>query len=599
MADALLILTFTPVQSFIAEARRISDLYAGSQILVQLAKAAAQEIGAARLIYPAPLDGALPDDVPNILVARVDDGSAEEIAHAAHDALLRRWQQLTDEARHRLAAYVQPDKTWAEIWGRQTEGLWQIFWVTVSMDGQGYRETYQTARAALTALKRSRIFPQVQEPGVKDSLSGKRQALHRGGESAREHWANVARRAGPSRLRPAGRERLDAIGATKRFCSLADKSFPSTSSIASADFLEMARRKASGQLSSYRRAIEEALGSHIYKVRHYDHLWPYDGDLLFLETLTVERLQDSYHGVARPEKLEMARDRLLHLYRVVKARPSPYYAVFVLDGDSMGAHIRELLERPNPEDEHRRFSRQLAEFATEVPQVMDKEFSRVVPATGAGGSGAGLNGRHFLVYNGGDDVLTFAPLSAALPMAQALARTFSQRVPGCSASAGVAVVHHLYPLDAALAAAREAEGIAKGVTGKAAVAVTVVRRSGELLTMRSRWANLGDLFDAMVDHFAQGRLSSRFAHDLAERASTITALPPDARRAALKQLLHRHGAETLVDPDSLAGLLGEWAQALDGQVPPEKAGDAVIPQGLVELARWVLFARFVAQGGAA
>ena len=40
MPDAVLIFTFSPIQSFIAEARRASDLYVGSQILVRLAKAA-------------------------------------------------------------------------------------------------------------------------------------------------------------------------------------------------------------------------------------------------------------------------------------------------------------------------------------------------------------------------------------------------------------------------------------------------------------------------------------------------------------------------------------------------------------------------------
>lgn len=594
MADAVVVLALTPVQSFIAEARRASDLYVGSQTLVQLAKAAAQAIGPDRLIYPAPLNGVLPDDVPNVIVARVDAAVAEQVARKAHEALRRRWGELTEEARQVLVNYVTPDRTWEETWKRQVDHHWQVFWVVVSMDGQGYGKTYQTARAALDALKRSRIFPQVIEPGARDSLSGAREALHRDGESAKDYWATVAQKVGPTRLRPEGRERLDAIGATKRFCSLA-KFFPSTSTVASADFLEIARRKAAGPLTSYRQAIEEVLGTrHI--VRPADDLWPYDGDLFFQETLTEERLRDSYHRIEHPDKLGPARQRLGQLHQAVGGPPSPYYAVFVLDGDGMGAHIRGLLERPDPEDAHREFSRRLAEFARVVPDVMDQEFRRGVLGSDAG-SDTGLRGRDFLVYNGGDDVLAFAPLSGAVRMAQALAQRFSQQVPDCTASAGVAVVHHLYPLDAALAAAREAERLAKGVAGKAAVAVTVLRRSGERITMRSRWADLGNLFDTLVDHFATGRLSSRFAYDLAERAPTVTALPPDARRAALKQLVYRHKADTLADPDGLVDQLGRWAQALDGQTPPEKAAGLEIPQGLAELARWVLFARFVAQGG--
>lgn len=85
MNDAVLIFTFSPVQPFIAEARRTSDLYVGSQIPVHLAKAAARVIQQrGTLIYPAMLS----DDVPNKLVARVAWQEAESIAEEAKKALL-------------------------------------------------------------------------------------------------------------------------------------------------------------------------------------------------------------------------------------------------------------------------------------------------------------------------------------------------------------------------------------------------------------------------------------------------------------------------------------------------------------------------------
>ncbi|MGH7963653.1 MAG: type III-B CRISPR-associated protein Cas10/Cmr2, partial [Candidatus Binatia bacterium] len=78
MSDAVLIFTFRPVQSFIAEARRASDLYVGSQILVCLAKAAGQVMmQRGTLIYPV----ALGDDVPNKLVARVNWEDAAALLH--------------------------------------------------------------------------------------------------------------------------------------------------------------------------------------------------------------------------------------------------------------------------------------------------------------------------------------------------------------------------------------------------------------------------------------------------------------------------------------------------------------------------------------
>lgn len=219
--------------------------------------------------------------------------------------------------------------------------------------------------------------------------------------------------------------------------------------------------------------------------------------------------------------------------------------------------------------------------------------------TTAGGRMGREIGREFLIYNGGDDVLALAPLYLALPMAQALATSFSDQVPGCFASAGIAIAHHLYPLDAALAAARAAERTAKRVPGKAAVAVTVIKRSGEAVTLRSKWQSLGNLFEEMVAHFAGKRLSSRFAYDLSGRAHIVTALPAEARRATLKQLVGRHKTNELPDAvaDALVEKLARWAQELDGQAPPEAMDDSSVPQGLIELARWIVFARFVAGGG--
>jgi CRISPR-associated protein Cmr2 len=600
MTDAVLIFTFSPVQSFIAEARRAADLYVGSQILVQMARAAAQAIGLQHLIYPAMLNGRLPDDVPNVLVARVAYGQAADIAQRAQEALFEQWREFTRAARNTLKAHQPTDAVWEAIWERQANNLWQVFWVAVPISEGGYRKAYQEARDALDAVKHSRVFAQVEEPNAKDSLSGKREALHLGGQTAKQYWSDIARKVTAARLRPDGRERLDAIGATKRFCKLAERAaIVSTSTIAGADFRERARHAAGIQLALYRKAIEEVLDRYLYAPRKHDIQWPYDGDLLFLESLAEERLKDSYHGLERPEKLEEARRALREVYKAAGSRPSPYYAVIVLDGDSMGEHITGLLETSKPEEAHGEFSGQLASFAGQVPSVLGQTFREAVPMTAAVGRSDREIGGEFLIYNGGDDVLALAPLSLALPMAQALAAHFADLVPGCTASAGIAIVHHLYPLDAALAAAREAERTAKRMPDKAAVAITVLKRSGEAVTLRSKWQSLGTLFEELVAHFAEKRLSSRFAYDLSSRAHIVTALPAEARKATLKQLVERHKTDALTGANAkaLVEALAQWAQTLDGQTPPEIVDSASVPQGMAELSRWIVFACFVAAGG--
>ncbi|WP_322799123.1 type III-B CRISPR-associated protein Cas10/Cmr2 [Thermoflexus sp.] len=600
MSESVLIFTFSPIQSFIAEARRTSDLYVGSKILVSLAKAAAQAIQLQHLIYPAPMNGQLPDDVPNVIVARVK-GEAEQVAQKAKDDLLWEWQRLADQAKSTISQYcpIDDDTTWQQIWYRQIHRHWQVFWAAASIEGEDYAEAYRAAREALDAVKRSRVFEASEESGPKDSLSGARQALHTRDKSPKEYWEEIARQVGGSKLRPGGRERLDAIGAIKRFCELANWPFPSTSTVASADFLERARQRAPDVLGDYGKAIRRVLGKNCYEPYGKDPNWPFDGDLLFEETLTLNRLTDSYHGIegtsSPDEAIQELRRSLYQLYEAVEGRPSPYYAIFVLDGDGMGERISTLLTQCDPEGAHRRFSQQLSEFARRVPDVMRRVFSERI----AYRDSTPREGSDFLVYNGGDDVLGFAPLSIALLLVQELAREFEQVVPGCSASAGVAIAHHLYPLDAALAAAREAERAAKSVADKAAVAVMVLRRSGERLLVRSRWESLHDRFDALVAHFAKDRLSSRFAYELADRATVATDLPKDARRSLLRQLIGRHKGRDLSDQEeeALVQQLAGWAEELDLQL--SRGEGEPMRSGLLEVARWVLLARFIASGGGA
>lgn len=564
MSDAILIFTFSPVQSFIAEARRASDLYVGSQILVCLAKAAASVVQQrGTLIYPAlPLG----DDVPNKLVACVSWEDAEAIAKESERALLHEWTRIADTAKNELMGKAPlPDARWHDIWARQVSHLWEIYWAAASLGDRLYKDAYGETSHALDAAKHTRMFEAVEEYGMKDTLSGCREALHLANLDAKAYWAAIFNEnpsVTPAKLRPGGRERLDAIGAVKRFSDLAEKRFPSTSTVAGADFLAKAR----GRLADYRDSVENVLGSPRYRVQEHSD-WPYDGDLLFIETLTPQRLKDSYDlTTPDPGWLQMAQDTLREVYRQVQSRPSPYYAIIVLDGDNMGKKVNECLT----EAAHTELSRKLAAFAGGVKAIVEKQY------------------QGNLIYNGGDDVLALAPLSSAFRLARTLASSFKE-VTGETASAGIAIVHHLSPLGAALQAARAAEQQAKQVEGKNAVCVHFLKRSGEALEMRSPWAAVGDTFVEVVRLFngdAQGApLSGKFAYDVLHAGYAL----PDADdkcRAELKRLLKRHQAP---DPERWAEQLHQWMTCLPGK--DEELNKAE------ELGHWLVFARFVAQEG--
>lgn len=613
MTDALLIFTFSPIQPFISEARRAADLYTGSQILVELAKAAGEVLAKraqdGKLIYPA----SLTDDVPNKLVAKVSWDDCEIIATEARAALLKRWHELTDEAR---VAFEKQTKLTFDmlIWNRQTANdyLWETHWSAASLEGRDYKAAYDEAERGLIAAKFTRPFQQFPEPGFKDTLSGKREALHTD-QNGREYWLAVGKIPAitPIIIRPSTatrpRERLDAIGVVKRFHpKFSEKpitpfhGFPSTSSMASWSFLESAKTHGAALLKEYRDAVERLLPEKKYKIRD-DEAWPFDGDLFYLETLRPKRLESDYGKKETDysaEDLKTAQVKLRFLYGALKkaakdkkdptihTNPSPYYAIIVLDGDGMGQHLRGLDEAG-----HHDFSKYLREFSIAVPQIAGTYRARVV-------------------YNGGDDVLAFAPLDTAFAFSRALAERFEKET-SRTASAGIAISHHLSPLGTALRAARRAEHRAKDLREeKNAVCIIALKRSGEPIEVCSGWESvvpaaadedqqnnhpawktLG-VFLGVVDSFQKDIVASRLPYDLARSAYALPEAD-DKFEAELRRLLKRHwqkGKSEEIDDAArkLGSALREWAASFIAANSSSQSE---------QLADWLALARFVAKGG--
>lgn len=614
MALSILIFTFSPIQSFISEARRAADLYTGSQILVELAKAAGGEIQkhaeGGKLIYPAELS----DDVPNKLVAKVPFEEVEQIAKDARAKLLECWQTLAKEAQDTFIkeAGISFD---ASIWERHTadDYLWETYWSAASLDGRDYKTAYYEAKRGLDAAKFTRPFSQPYfanekgeiefgEPGFKDTLSGKRKALHGKGQDGREYWYQVGQveKITPIKIRPSrgdknkketwrARERLDSIGVIKRFHPLAEKSiepfhgFPSTSSIAAWSFLESAKNYCGDDLKGYQLVVSNLLPDKKYRIR--DDVWQYDGDLFYAETLRPKRMESDYGKECSIDDLKPANESLSALYKALQekkeelrkkgddnylkifTRPSPYYAIIVLDGDGMGDYLLTL-----DENGHTQFSTDLLSFSNEVRGIANDRNARVI-------------------YNGGDDVLALAPLSTAFALTRELAQIFEEETTR-TASAGIAISHHLSPLGTALRAARRAESFAKEMSkDKNAVCIFALKRSGEPIQVRSGWGEVKP-FEKVVEHFTKDEISSRLPYDIARSAYAL----PDADdkfESELRRLLKRHWQkgkeeEKTVSARDLSLMLHKWASSF----PKEDS-----PTQTEELANWLALARFIAKGG--
>lgn len=569
---ALLIFTFSPIQSFIAEARRAEDMFNGSAILSSLTKAAAQALGVNHLVYPANLGAG---DVSNVLTAKIPISEVESRAQSAQKAIQEEWQEIAERARS-AANLGATDATWNSIWKRQIVDtpFWQIFWASAKIENGDYAQAYRQARELLGAVKHSRTFAPVNEPGVKDSLSGQREALHRDGEKAKDYWKYAAALPNMnSRLRPNGRERLDSIGLVKRFAELRQDNIPSVSTVAAWDFYQRAKNNASMELAAYRQTVDffnQANNNLIYLARPQDNTFPFDGDLFFEETLAPGRMEENY-GAVRDSDLGAMHKSLQNLYKKLKEHPSPYYAIIVLDGDSMGRHLDELLKSPDPEQSHREFSQKLADFS---------DFAKREVTEANGG---------FMVYNGGDDVVCMASREQAIDLAKRLAEKFHE-LTSCTASAGIVIAHYLTPLSIVLEEARHAEKAAKTLTDKNAVCVTLLKRSGSPLVARSKWADLS-VYNDVLQALKKDQISARLPYAVERDALTLAALDQSAQIAGLKYLLGRHGQNA---PASLPGDLQKWAANLDAALQSTQPN---FTPGLPEVANWLVLARFMASDG--
>jgi CRISPR-associated protein Cmr2 len=197
-----------------------------------------------------------------------------------------------------------------------------------------------------------------------------------------------------------------------------------------------------------------------------------------------------------------------------------YFAVLMFDGDSVGQWISGEKTGAQEEQFHSKFSAELSKFALQ-------EVHAAVEAN---------NG--FLIYAGGDDVLALLPAGNALKCAQELRDAYRKTLNEFKAaddgsttpdgSAGIAIAHCMTPLQDVVRAAQMAEK-RKGGVGRAAVCMTLIKRSGEILEWDSKWdwqpVELhNELAAAMSNSDASAKLPHRIIELLTPYLSKTTPL---------------------------------------------------------------------------
>ena len=638
--QAFLLFAIGPVQDFIATARRTHDLWAGSRLLSLLmvdALKKAEEAGATP-IFPLPnAAGEWPKSVPNRAVLEVPSTTdGKELGALMENAVQEAWRRIEQGVKGRFSSYVPKDEKydgWDQLWQTQNKGWLERYWITWPAQAN-YPAGYQTASEMLDARKRLRpISPRVEE-GEKCTLSGVMAALpdpKLSREAMRNFWQAVrtqVKKAGNISETAVRRgEQLCSVSIVKRFADahtiLQDEKrrFPSTSSIAAADFrlallqnwsavqnevaawmdaadrLELPTFNTPEPIACLRSAAQMAAGNGA------ERFLKYDGDYLYPDFYTESRILEAWGEEEKDRLTDKQKKKLQKLSGAAKALralytacqkteppivpPSPYYAVLKMDGDDMG---KTLSNKIGSAAKHREFSGRLARFAqNDVPAIVEED------APGA------------LVYAGGDDALALLPVSHALPVAETLRRRFVEKLSDDSpegwgelhASTGLVFVHHQAPLQTAVRQATTMEKAAKSKKkyGRNAIAVKLLRRSGEPHEMGSKWMvgtgtplPVADVMEKVRQSMVQNELAAKFAYEVAANAAALSEVPPAALRLEIGRLLRRHWDEqkrrTPAAQTKMAAFTDELAEV--AQASSERAYD---------LGRWLLLVAFLAKRG--
>ena len=525
----LLVFSVGPVQSFIAQARKLEDLWGGSYLLSYLIETAIAGLftvsqrnnTAVTLVYPARNDATPASHhavievaaLPNRFVAVVDSPrcTAVDMANELEGIVRAEFRRF---CLFGVNAVFDGDKVNSrqllDMTEQQAAAFLEVYWATETIEhDDDYAVQRKQLESHLAASKNNRCFPALPFPdGLACTVCGERTAL----------MENPIAAAAP-------------VGAMKQQ-------------------VQGTWNKRSRVFAATTNSQGEVLG----RIKPREFLC---GICLGKRTARdfFKQERDEPH---RFNKFESIED--------IIGSKSNYYAILMLDGDDMGtwydnteASQGHSFGPGSPElNHHQWLSQRLTHFSTQtVPRLVDE-----------------VGGR--LIYAGGDDVLAFVPLGDMLTLAENLRRSFADPRQGlhqdATASCSLVVVHKTSPLQAALNNVRRLEGKAKEYTNpftgkrKDALALAVYIRGGEKREVVLPWQHGTRSVLAMLEHLIKlmkEDLSSTFlytfgeaflpllGHDWDRRLTIFPSNPhldDELMQVELRRLLERTGKESKAKP---------------------------------------------------
>lgn len=628
--------TLGPVQGFVAQARRTRDFWAGSFILSWLSAVAVKAVHAQYpgkkleevILFPAPdnkfmlwLEGKGADketmptqgSIPNRFKAAVSEETfkPEDVVNAVKEA----WIALGDlvwkeDLKDSKAPNLGKAKT---IWDRQLKDFWEISWVMTSVSNED--------SAAIDKRKNWRTYVAPNEPGVKCAMMDGWQELS-GEESPNradmnKFWKPIrdnGRYGMKSDLRKD--EALCAMAFVKRRFARhfehvdhdmeqgwklkgwkVPTAVPSVTYMAAVHWLKQALEKADANAladfhdkahaldphygewdsSSNIKCLHEAWGNREWKAL--------DGNVFYSNLLENENLYPDQ------KKAKDVQDALKRVNNSAKIDPvSPFYAILLMDGDSLGSHMSNT-------NLHYSITQGLADFTKGVPDIVKDN-----------------NG--FLVYAGGDDVLAILPLEDAIPCAAKLRAHYLQcfeakpntnpekdrKYIPTTLSGAIEFTHINMPLTSVLKDAHKLlEDVAKEGSGRDALAIRVWKRGGLQLEWSQPWeiALIPETSNTYLENLvvsfqdvnkADEQFSNKFFYKIRER---FDLLNPDTTKGQVS-VLNEGDALSLMAMEYLNSGKSDLKEIKNAKERMNKATDRLRP--LLKQCRPVVRKKEIGQG---
>lgn len=519
MTKYVAILSFGPVQGFISAARRSRDLWSGSWLLSELAKACALSLAnqGTELIFPAinntqelQMNSEL--SVGNkiqVVIEAENAETVEKILAEAKSACIERFVQEAEAAKallkhanqdlreniwqHQLRDYVEVQSAWAKINENVTDG---------------YKQAADQASRVLAARKATRDFKASAVHGYdadfmipKSSLDGARETVLKEDKSLK----NITR----LKLSLSASEQLDTAGVVKRLgLQQITEQFTPFTRVAAHAWVEQAKAyQGFEQIKRlYEQLVKLDIATRVKGNKDTYQDFPFDAQYLYESRLDAAIRQYSFDADIITVLSEL-KNALKPLWRDY-GHPYSYGVLLLADGDRMG----ELLDQASSKEQHQKITQTLSAFAVSVPERMRQY-------------------QGHCIYSGGDDVLGFVPLHQAYDCAKALSQSFQEALISIATelkvekaptlSVGLAVCHINTPLGVIRDLAGKAEKFAKGDhctdlgQRRNALGITLSVRSGSDTSLRLRWDDqeAHQTFRKWINLYVNKEIPTRIAYD--------------------------------------------------------------------------------------